>query len=252
MTNNQKIAVTTLVGSLLLFVFLSLVSQAKDWETLVAGAMSVTAAVWAGFLLMKQINQTETHEQNRLKRKFIAARATLPLALTELCDFCKRSTDQLKPVYVYARSTVATTVPPFELQTIPDSVMAILNAVLETTPHDAIADRLSDMLAMIQVFQSRLKSMRDSNFHSGNMFVDETIQSYIINSGEIYTLASSLFDYARKKTEYSAAVTLDDLMYDKVLDAFRIFEMYSAAFDPIRDTVNRYLTEGFRVAWEIF
>lgn len=237
LTNNQKLGFTVLGTTVAVFLALAMLPYTKDWQTLVAGIMSLGAATWAAYLLNRQIRQTEELELKRDKRRFIVARATLPLALSQICAFCQANCDQLKQAYL----SFGQEVPPPALSTIavPDNVLTTVQMMLETTPHENVADRLSEILGMLQVIQARISGRI---FQTPQVVTEadrDNIGSYIIDCAAIYALTSSLFGYSRSKADFEKPYDMPPLFWTEISTAFLSLDFHSGAFDDIREIVRR-------------
>jgi hypothetical protein len=242
MTKNERLTLIVsngiFFGSVLLILTLIAMDKADDWETLASGFMALCAAVWAAYLLNKQIQQADKHEQNRNKRLYVAARATLPLALSQVCAYCIASAESLKSIYMYLAGGefgIVLRTPDVTTHDLPQTVLTNFETILERTPHDMVADRLSDLIAMIQVFQSRCEGINREFSHMDHNFVAECIS----NCAAIYATSSSLFDYARDKTQFDREFILEPIMFDKVMSAYFAFSMHNEIFEPIKSLTRR-------------
>jgi hypothetical protein len=250
--NNKRLAVGLTIFPFLLFVTLLLAATQHDWETLATGFMSVGAAIWAGFLLSKQIQQTEAHERERLKRKYIAARATLPLALTEIIDFCEKYCGELKDFYGTNLFSQFAQIRVFQTFEIPESVMANISTMIENTPHENVAERLSEIVGMIQIFQARMRGCANGDMGSSAALRRHTIGHYMVNCGMIYAYVSSLFGYSRDKATFDKPYRLEPVRSDKVATAFMSLGMHGAQYQSVFERVTEHLNASEEVSLDKF
>ena len=62
------------------------VAWLDHWQTLISGVLAVAAAAVSIGFLSKQIRQADKQEQERQRRRHATAKATLPLALSQIRD----------------------------------------------------------------------------------------------------------------------------------------------------------------------
>lgn len=199
-------------GFITIIMVMIAIDKVKEWETLVAGFMSVMAAVWAGYLLHKQINQTEKLENQRQTRKYIAAKSVLPLALMRLSKYSRENVHALARTYGTAQNGAEAE--SLAIGEVPDDVMKTIEVMIEHTPHANVAARLAAMIAQIQMFHSRLLKYKNVAAHDA---LDGANLPYLVLSGVIvFTYVDSLFRYSRDQIDYSAEYPLEDIDWDYV------------------------------------
>src|SRR5688572_15153227 len=66
----------------------------NTWQTLFGGILAIAAAAFA-------IGQTERHESRRRQSRHAAARATLPLTLSGICDYATSVAGHLRTVLMF-------------------------------------------------------------------------------------------------------------------------------------------------------
>ena len=62
------------------------------WQTLLAGAMALLAALLGGFFIYQQITASSVLERERLRRQLEAGRAALPFLLSALLEYLESCT----------------------------------------------------------------------------------------------------------------------------------------------------------------
>lgn len=127
--------------------------------------------------------------------------------------------------------------PAIDVVPIPDNVLTSIQMMIETTPHENVADRLAEILSMIQIAQARMRDCTSIGFR-GIVNFRENLGSYLIDFGAIYAITSSLFVYSRNKISFDSEFNMQPLHYNKILDSFLSFDMHSAAYDELKDQVR--------------
>ncbi|MGB0922375.1 MAG: hypothetical protein ACPG06_11560 [Alphaproteobacteria bacterium] len=69
---------------------ISIVCHIKEWQTLIAGILALIGATITIVFLRMQINQQQRQFDHTLEAAAVAARARLPHALSDFCDYTER------------------------------------------------------------------------------------------------------------------------------------------------------------------
>ena len=161
--------------------------------------------------LKEQIRQTEQLAADQRQRRARAARAMLPLALSELAEYattCIRKLRDLRPCFLSNGSLDRTkshellaswTVPQFGYK-----VLSILKECIEFVddePGEAIAILIRHLQVHNTRLQEDLSTLRLSNGRHSLSFA--IIEQDIIDAAEIYARASALIPFSRGSTVYS-------------------------------------------------
>ncbi len=198
-----------------------------DWierfQTLIAGALALFAAIWTVRTLSHQISQAEQRHQDLIRRKFNAARAVLPLVLSRLCGYAESSIlyaakerDAVKEREPISNNCEITE----ETPAFPDDIIPLLKDIIEYAD-DKIAESTRGLVLKIQTQRSGLTSLPktlESQFLSG-----ETITTYIsafdqaiFNAAHLCVHASNFFDYARHRKDEAPSLPTKDEVQKKL------------------------------------
>jgi len=161
------------------------------WQTLNVGVLAFISSVIA-------FNISKYNANKQRERQFVAARAFLPHALSELTSYCKLSSillreawEQMADPEARRNSLVA------ELPELQESYKEVFSRCISEASPD-VADYLADILVKLQVHQSRLKELKSSFGQNGRMiWVRQNVMSYLFSLGELQALINRLFGFAR-------------------------------------------------------
>ena len=176
-----------------------------QWQTLAAGLIAIAAALIGARAINRQIQQSDEHEQKRIKRKLTAARVVFPLTLSALCEYSEECARYLIKVYSFRKGDVvqptASRLP--ERPILPDEILTGLTVMAEAA-NDHVAGWINKLAANLQIQYARMRSMHSgffTDYRIGRITTAENIEQYVIDAAKIYASASALFDFARAKTE---------------------------------------------------
>lgn len=165
--------------------------HAFDWQTLIAGFLALVGAGWTVRGLRAQIRQTDQLAENRRSREELAARAVLPLALSDMSGYA-RDCIQLLSIYVTGEKPVV----PADLEiprTSPDSVGTFRDCARFADPK--VATKIHALLSTVQVQQARLRSLIRRS-RGKRMSVEKGVDA-MIDAAEVHAKNDDLFEYAR-------------------------------------------------------
>ena len=206
-----------------------------DWQSIIAGLFAIVAALIGGMFIRRQIELSDQHEKERLRRKHAAARAMLPLALSSLSEYARECAQLLRNIHIQSQGEAVplSALQNLKLPALPMDTTNDLRSMVEAsgpTEGRAIATTLSN----VQVLASRLSSLHIKS--NTQVVVLANIEDYIINAAEIQARADELFDYARGETE---DVPASDPSVDSLRRAIFILRFHETRFDRIRETITR-------------
>ncbi|GGJ25281.1 hypothetical protein [Neoroseomonas lacus] len=165
----------------------------KDWQTLVSGVAAVLAAGCSVYFLSKQIRQADWHERARQRRRFAAARAILPLTLSQACDYAEMAIRELAPLVPAAR--MAPVPVNFSRPEPPPELVASLERMIEATDDPALIVVLSEIIIEMQVVAANIRQL--VTVGRARTTDAQNIQAYMARAATIYARAEHLFPYAR-------------------------------------------------------
>jgi hypothetical protein len=178
------------------------------YQTLITGLIALVAAIMTVGMVRKQMAQVERHEEQRRRREENAVRAVIPLAVSGISDYARECIARLSQI----RGEEGKRVDPTGL-TVPE-----INNDLIVSLRDGIryADRqtatqIHEMLAWLQVQNSRLRGIASSGSDGISIIVPHNIERAILDAATLEVLASRLFQYGRGNISFHALVRPEDL-----------------------------------------
>ena len=208
----------------------------ERWQTLVAGLLAIAAAFVGGTYIEKEISAARELEANRNRRKFAAVRATLPLTLSAVTEYSRRSASALRSIHAHARGNAiphGTPLPDF-----PDLPIAAVSEIKETIEYadEDLYGALADLLGELQVHQSRTSHLqRNLRERANHVVMAANIEDDIIDAAEIFARAAALFDFARREND---GVSLE-ITAAAVVSALNQLDCRDHAFPQVHQTVAR-------------
>lgn len=161
------------------------------WQTLNVGVLAFISSVIA-------FNISRYNASKQRERNFIAARAFLPNALSELTWYCKSSSILMLEAWsqlgdsISKGSPLKTTFPD-----LPQSYKETFkHCISEADPE--VASNLADILVKLQIHHSRLNELKTSFEGNGGLIWDRQIlTSYLFSLGHLQALINKLFGFSR-------------------------------------------------------
>ncbi len=177
-----------------------------EYQTLITGLAAVYAASMSvrtirdqikasDLAAQRQIDHSAEIEKNRNDAKNAAARATLPLTLSTICDYSENCGSRLYNLLLSHPSDEAikaNDIPQFP--PVPSNAAGELKEMIEYC-QPSERPYISSIIREMQVQSSRLRGM-SSDSRKGSIRRTDVI-SYLADSVEIYARASELFEFAR-------------------------------------------------------
>lgn len=157
------------------------------YQTMVSGILALSAAVVAYLAARAQIRHAENLIEKRRQTEAYAARATIPLALSEVCDYAGACFDIFKSRLPNYKDRS-----PLDLPTFPSSAVKPLQDCIRFSDKDQ-AKKIADLLSNLQIFHSRVSGK--SRWRKAMLY--ERILDAVI----LIIRASELFDYGRRIEE---------------------------------------------------
>ena len=184
-----------------------------EWQTLVAGLIAIIAAVIGWKAINGQVQQTERHEQERIARRFDAARATLPLTLGHIVRYTKACESYVQAILLADGRKIVKHKPQSSPPELPSEGISELRALIESSLL-AVRARVSELLADLQIQHARLEGVFISLTESGQSTIvtRRDIAALMIEAAIVGAQAGNLYQYARRQTENVP----DPIDWDKV------------------------------------
>jgi len=171
-----------------------------NYQTLISGLLAVVGAITTVFFINRQIRQANSQETERRRRSDFAARAMMPAALSELCQYSQKCASALVPLIENAPTTqVSVSASIRDFPAIPDDALLVLRECIEFGS-EAVAENIADLIRKLQVQSSRLGGEVWLS-ESGNTIVPPILIDCVLDALEIYARSTSLFPYARREQD---------------------------------------------------
>lgn len=165
--------------------------------TLVTGFAAVIAAWLSVGAVRQQINQADIFEKNRIDAKHTAIRAAIPLALSDLIEYCEETLKALETTHMLCVSGIlpnGAVLPQFQMP--PKNAVGDLKELIEfSKPEDRRF--IWQVLVSFQILQARLSGLRQSHASSTSIVSELNIEAYIVNAADLMARVSAYFNYAR-------------------------------------------------------
>lgn len=165
--------------------------SASDWAAWAQAILSATSVAAAAFIAVYQQESERRRQEDMRHRKNAAARAMLPAALSELCNYTWRCFKYLRWCKDFNSEN------PIDIDLSPPNMPSdlILNfkdciEFADKGPRD----RLCELIEKIQIQNDRLTLVRP-------LATPHTINTSIVDTTEIYARVDLLFPYARREND---------------------------------------------------
>ncbi|CAO1649879.1 hypothetical protein [Parasphingorhabdus sp. NYA22] len=170
-----------------------------EWQGIEAGALALLAALIGAIFLNRQISQNERHEVERIARQHKAVRATLPLALSGLCETMRQMLLELNDAKIVVRKQQYTK--DFNPPATPDQHLSEFQAVIISTDAPSVVEPISEIIRQIQTLWSRVEVLQNKTEQERRAGLVENIDDWMIQSAQIHAMVESLFKYSRSVEE---------------------------------------------------
>lgn len=194
------------------FSWLYLLSVWNHWQGFNVGVLALLTSLMA-------FKITKYREEEQRKRNFIAARAFLPLVLSQLCDYCDNSATVLVEAYRRIRDQGrANCNEPLHnnVQELDSGYKQVFRDCIRFAEPE-FAKYLSNILVRLQVHHSRIIDLKEEFLPHKRMVNNVTnVKSYIQRLGELRGLLNHIFEFARGEEEFE----FDGLNWDVLRNAY--------------------------------
>ena len=187
-----------------------------QWETLVTGIGAIVAAFFTVRRLREQISQAQKLADDQRQRRARAARATLPLSLSQLAQYatsCIKGLHDLRPYFRASRSMNdlvqrAQKCAAWESPLLSDNVLNSLKDCVEVID-DEPAQAIIQLIGHLQIQRSRLQEYisRARLNDPTHLVLLSNIEHAMYDAAEIHARTSTLFPFSRGYPTGSLAVT---------------------------------------------
>jgi hypothetical protein len=180
-----------------------------EWQTFIGGGLALVAALGSMIFLWLQIGQFERHENRRRRGNLAAARAMLPLAVVDSCNYARETVEGLLNVNsaLQADSRSLEITIDFQPSEPEQRLFEVFSNCIEWASNINLIVVLSEIISNIQVLHSRVGTihLRPSTHRLA-------MNDYILQCAIIDALSVHLLPYARRETEsIDLEVSWDDV-----------------------------------------
>jgi hypothetical protein len=170
-----------------------------EWQALEGGILALFAAGLSILFLKRQIEQSDRHEHDRLKRQHNATRATLPLTLSGLGNTLR---EMILALHAAAHSITKPGLPDnFHPPATPTEHISELQAVVASTDDASVTEPIAQIIREVQTLWSRIEMLRDRSQTRRQAGLASNIDEWIVQAAKIHALVESLFDFARQEAK---------------------------------------------------
>ncbi|HWV19374.1 MAG TPA: hypothetical protein VNZ68_12440 [Rhodocyclaceae bacterium] len=196
-------------------------------------ALNVGLLAFASSIIAFSIAQRENEKQRN--RQFIAARAFLPQALSELCTYSSRCAELLQSHNPTEGRATSAKVP---TPALPVDYREIFSQCIRYSD-PIVADALAKILADLQVLHARLDSLSNPGATMSITFREGNWKVYVYSLGNLRARINKLFDFARGKAGFDSSL----LSWEELKNAYFNLDFHHD-LDELEDFSKRQLRRG--------
>ena len=212
-----------------------------DWQTLNVGVLAFISSMVA-------FNISKYHANQQREREFIAARAFLPEALSELVGYFEKSAELLVEAWIRATDEQDRCKTPLEhpVPSLPENYREIFSKCISLADPE-VAQYLSYILMRLQVHHARINSLsRSFQPDSNTLVIKENIKSYFFRLGELQALVGRIFNYSRGLERFDDS----PLSWDEFRGAYGNLYLWLDELDDLGDFTRRAIGRGDNHGWK--
>jgi len=219
------------------------ISSGLDWEYVQAvwdrwqtfnAAMLAFLSSWIAFNIAK-FNALKQRE-----REFVAARAFLPQALSELSQYFSACAKYLMMTLDQCNASpdhkisVQTSAP-----TPPEIYRSIFSDCIRLAEPD-VAEQLAAILRDLQIHLSRIKELGLQDQNSTLIIGSMNITSYMYSLGKLQVMVNCLFDFARGTSDFSAG----KFVWEDFRNAYGVFDWHVEDIEGLEALTRGQIKRG--------
>lgn len=164
------------------------------WQSLNVGMLAFFSSITA-------FNISRFNAERQRERDFLASKAFLPEALSELVSYLKSSATLLKQGWAAEPGRN----PEFVVPRLPEGYKSIFGDCIRHATPD-VGDYLSQILVWLQVHDARLETYAHQDQESGHFSPQKhNLMNYFFRLGELQAMVNKLFDFARGMGEFDSS-----------------------------------------------
>jgi hypothetical protein len=200
------------------------------WQTLNAGVLAILASVIA-------LNISKYHESKQREWRFIAAKAFLPSALSELLGYFKLSAKLFVEAYEsLERNPPSNHIPlTTALPKLPVSYAETFRQCIDQAEPD-VGEYLANILVELQVHHSRMTELHEAYSADSRMMSNKSsLKSYIYRLGQLYALVGKVFPFARGQEGFDRSA----LVWENYRNAYGLLDVEIEDIEDLAGFTNR-------------
>lgn len=187
----------------------------QDWQTLIAALIALWVALKMNSIVGDQLKQSERHEKLRRERRYIAARSTLPMVLTQVCRYAIEVTNYLRPIHQQLLAAPgkmpAAPMPP----AVPEELFAPIERMIEAAENEQVVLLLRKIVSGIQILNSRLID-RVTPKPISMVVLSHEIDGNLRQCALIHATSGALFEFARFQSDDPPSCVDWDMFYNSL------------------------------------
>lgn len=171
---------------------------ANKWQSLLGSVFTPLAAVFTGWIVLSQMQDTRGHERDRIRRRWRAQRSAMPMVMSRVCDYAEQSAARLRTVLADATKEEVVTGDRYAnaVPVLDESSFGHVVAMVEAADSDEEAAAYQALLHELQVHEARWRGFVGRSLQAEQRFPDQVLEE-ITDAAEIYARASNLLAQAR-------------------------------------------------------
>lgn len=164
------------------------------WQSLNVGMLAFVSSITA-------FNIARFNAEKQRERDFLAAKAFLPAALSELVSYFKASAT----VFTLGWEPRPEHSPNFVVPDLPSAYKSVFSDCIRHADPN-VGDYLSRILVWLQVHDSRMRGYVEQHHDGSYINPDKhNLITYLYRLGELQALVGKLFEFARNMSEFDSA-----------------------------------------------
>ncbi len=164
-----------------------------DYQTFLTGILAGGGVLW-------QIRQAAHSERDRFEANRAAARAILPLTLSEVSEYAEKVSACVRPILETSdHGRVVVNLDISDLPTLQPGAVENLRSMVEASHKDE-RTYLFNLLNTLQILTTRSRGLILDRRRE-RIILDLNVHSILLNCAELYAYAAGLYEFARNKSD---------------------------------------------------
>ncbi|MCL6272299.1 hypothetical protein M3P05_20495, partial [Sansalvadorimonas sp. 2012CJ34-2] len=201
-----------------------------NWQALNVGMLAFLSSTIA-------FNISRYNNYKQRQRDFIASRAFLSHALSQLTGYFKNSSLIVKEAWPKVKGRAFTTPLENKELVLPEDYKEIFSRCIQTADSD-VGEHLASILTKLQVHHSRVSELIDEfGINSAAYLSSDNLVSYMFSLGELQALVNTSFKFARGEEKFKKrTLSLQDFT-----TAYLILDLDPEYYDDLLEFTQRYV-----------